>query len=191
MNQECTLLEEHVKSYNQKLSLYDELQTIGIGLKELKLLRNTINEIAYENKIPTDQAQQKFYKDIEEHYDDKLGFELQLNKLQSEISTVNMNLNVSRTALLAQPLVGPSLQRLFSKGVGEQDIVELANLLERSHRNGDGSTNIDKLRNIIDELQRQKQGLEEQNQKMLSVLAYSKPLDDFLNGQDHLFTNDR
>ena len=78
-------------------------------------------------------SQQKFYKDIEEHYDDKLGFELQLNKLRSEISTVNMYLNISRTALLAQPLVGPSLQRLFSKGIVEQDIIELANLFERSH----------------------------------------------------------
>jgi uncharacterized protein YlxW (UPF0749 family) len=68
LNQECSILEEHVKSYNQRLSLYDELQNIGFGLKELKLLRNTINEIAYANKIPTDQAQQKLYKDIEEHY---------------------------------------------------------------------------------------------------------------------------
>ena len=58
---------------------------------------------------------------------------MQLNKLRSEIATVNINLNVSRTALLAQPLVGPSLQRLFSKGIVEQDIVELANLSEKSH----------------------------------------------------------
>jgi hypothetical protein len=132
----------------------------------------------------------KSFKDIEEQYDDKLGFELQLNKLRSEISTVNMNLNFSRTALISQPLVAPSLQRLFSKGVGEQDIVELANLFERSHRDGDGGTNIDKLRNIIDELQRQKQGLDEQNQKMLSVLAYSKPLVEFLDGSDHSFSSD-
>ena len=149
LNQECSTLEQLVNSYNQKLSLCDELQSMGFGLKELKLWCNTIKEIAYANNIPADQAQQKFYKDIEEHYDDKLGFELQLNKLQSEISTVNMNLNVSRTALLAQPLVGPSLQRLFSKGIVEQDIVELANFLfERSNGadgdGGSGSTNIDK-----------------------------------------------
>jgi hypothetical protein len=154
LKQECSTLEEHVKSYNQKLSIYDELQYMGFGLKELKLLRNTINEIAYANKIPTDQAQQKFYKDIEEEYDDKLGFELQLNKLQSEIAIVNINLNVLRTALLAQPLVAPSLQRLFSKGVVEQDIIELANLFERSHRDGHSSTNMDKLRygTVFDEI---------------------------------------
>jgi hypothetical protein len=221
LNQECSTLEQLVNSYKQKLSLSDELQAMGFGLKELKLLRNTITEIAYANNIPNDQAQQKFYKDIVEHYDDKLGFELQLNKLQSEISTVNMNLNVSRTALLAQPLVGPSLQRLFSKGVVEQDIIELANLLfERSNGadGGSGRTNIDrqslvsglqkhgggikstiiqelnqqidKLRNQIDESQRQKQGLDEQNQKMLWVIAKSKPLVEFLDGSDHSFSND-
>ena len=46
LNQECSILEQYVNSYNQKLSLYDELQDMGFGLKELKLLRNTINEIA-------------------------------------------------------------------------------------------------------------------------------------------------
>jgi hypothetical protein len=219
LNEECSTLEQLVNSYNQKLSLSDELESMGFGLKELKLLRNTINEIAEANNIPADQAQQKFYKDIEEQYDDKIGFELQLNKLRSEISTVNMNLNFSRIALLAQPLVGPSLQRLFSKGLVEQDIVELANFLfERSNViDGGSSTNADKqslmsglekygggvktiiqklnqqtdeLRNQIYQLQRQKQDLKEQNQKMLSILAYSKPLVEFLDGSAHSFSND-
>ena len=85
---------------------------------------------------------------------DKLGFESQLNKLQSEIATVSNNLTFLRTATLAQPLVGPSLQRLFSKGLSEQDIVELANIFERSHsdsgndigddNNSRSSTGIDK-----------------------------------------------
>jgi hypothetical protein len=121
--------------------------------------------------------------------------------------------------LLAQPLVGPSLQRLFSKGLVEQDIVELANFLfERSNViDGGSSTNADKqslmsglekygggvktiiqklnqqtdeLRNQIYQLQRQKQDLKEQNQKMLSILAYSKPLVEFLDGSAHSFSND-
>ena len=49
---------------------------------------------------------------------------------------------------------------------------------------------VDKLRNQIDELQRQKQGLDEQNQKMLSVIVKSKPLVEFLYGSDHSFSND-
>jgi hypothetical protein len=157
---------------------------------------------------------QKFYKDIEEQYNDKIGFELQLNKLQTEIATVSINLNFSRRALLDQPLVGPSLQRLFSKGVVEQDIVELANLFERSYSHGGSSgessesnsitNNIDRqslirglqkyggiktiiqeLSQQISELQRKKTDLDEQNQKMLSILTYSKPVVEFLNRSDN------
>jgi hypothetical protein len=36
--------------------LYDELESIGFGIKELKLLRNTIVEIADANNIPKEDA---------------------------------------------------------------------------------------------------------------------------------------
>src|SRR5919197_1142515 len=140
LKQERSSLKQSVEFYKQELALYHELEAAGFDLEKLKLLSNTIRDIAKANNIPTDQAQQKFYKDIEEHYDGKLGFESQLNKLQSEIATVSINLNFSRRALLDQPLVGPSLQRLFSKGVAEQDIVELANLFERSYSHGGGGS---------------------------------------------------
>lgn len=145
---------------------------------------------------------------------------MQINKLRSEIFTVDMNLNVLSIALLAQPLVAASLRRLFSKGVGEQDIVELANFLFKRSNGMDvgSSTNADKqslksgrlqkygsgvkstivqelnqqvhkLRNQIDQLQRLKQDLDEQNQKMLSVLAYSDPVVKFLHRSDDSFSN--
>jgi hypothetical protein len=37
LNQECSILEQHVKSCNQKLCLSDELKSMGFGLKELKM----------------------------------------------------------------------------------------------------------------------------------------------------------
>jgi hypothetical protein len=217
LKQECSWLKQSVEFYKQELALYHELEAAGFDLEKLKLLSNTIRDIAKANNIPTDQAQQKFYKDIEEHYDGKLGFESQLNKLQSEIATVSINLNFSRRALLDQPLVGPSLQRLFSKGVAEQDIVELANLFERSYSHGGGSgessesssitNNIDRqslirglqkyggIKTIIQELtlqidglQTKKKDLDEQNRKMLSILVYSKPIVDFLNRSDNEYS---
>src|SRR5919198_1840554 len=155
LKQECSWLKQSVEFYKQELALYHELEAAGFDLEKLKLLSNTIRDIAKANNIPTDQAQQKFYKDIEEHYDGKLGFESQLNKLQSEIATVSINLNFSRRALLDQPLVGPSLQRLFSKGVAEQDIVELANLFERSYSHGGGSGESSESSSITNNIDRQ------------------------------------
>jgi hypothetical protein len=48
------------------------------------------------------------------------------------------------------------------------------------------------LKNQIDELQTHKKDLEDQNQSMLSILAYSKPVVQFLNrtDDDHSFGND-
>jgi transcriptional regulator with XRE-family HTH domain len=153
LRSEYSMLEQLVTSNNQKLSLYYELEAMGLGLKELKLLWHTVREIAEANNIPPDQASQKFYKEIEEQYDDKLGLELKINELRSEISTVSINLNALRKGLLAQPLVASSLQRLFSKGVVEQDIVELANLFDRSSNDGADKSNIDR-QSLLTELQK-------------------------------------
>src|SRR5919108_4293816 len=43
---------------------------------------------------------------------------------------------------------------------------------------------LDELRNQIDELQRQKKDLDEQNKNMLSILAYSRPVVEFLHRSD-------
>ena len=109
------------------------------------------------------------------------------------------------------------MQRLFSKGVTEQDIVELANLFERSFSYGGGSerddsrtpatTNVDRqslIRGLqkyggiktiiqefnqqIEELQRQKKDLDEQNQRLLSVLTSSKPIVEFLERSDNNYS---
>jgi hypothetical protein len=165
LNGVCTSLGQMLNFNRQKLSQSDELEYMGFGLKELKLLYHTINEIAEANNISSDQAVQKFFKDIEEQYDDKLGFELKLDRLRSEFSAVNKELNSSRTALLAQPLVGPAIQRLFYNGVSEQDIIDLSKLFER-YRRSEG--NIDK-QSLISELEKYgsiKSAIEQLNQKI-------------------------
>jgi hypothetical protein len=87
LHQECSYLENLKDSCNQTISVYNELCVMGFGLKELKLLRHTIREIADANNIPHDEeAVQKFFKDIEEQYDDKLGFEFKVEKLRDEVN---------------------------------------------------------------------------------------------------------
>ena len=45
--------------------------------------------------------------------------------------------------------MGPSLQRLFSKGLSEQDIVELANIFERSYSDSSNDIGDDKNRTAV------------------------------------------
>jgi hypothetical protein len=113
---------------------------LGFGLEELKLLWNTINEIAVANNTPFYEAQQKFFKDIEEQYNKKLGFESKVRNLKVEVDTLTREKKKAREELLAQPLIGPILIGLFQIGVNEQDIINLAHIFQRQNESGSSST---------------------------------------------------
>jgi hypothetical protein len=198
-------LEHTINSHSQTLSVFKELEDMGFGLNVLKLLRNTINKAAFANNIPADQAVQKFCKDIEEQYDIKLGFELRLNNLRSINNIVTKSLNIARKALLAQPVIGVMLQRLFEKGIREQDIIDVANLFERSNNNDkeallEGLMKYQIVKTIVEKLNQQIEGLREnvsnlyvekerldqRNQRMRSLLARSKETVVFLGRQNSL-----
>ena len=72
LGQKCSSLENTVNSLEQIISIFKDLDGMGFGLEELKLLWNTINEIAVANNIPLNEAQRRFFKDIEQQYDKKL-----------------------------------------------------------------------------------------------------------------------
>ena len=82
--QKCASLENTVNSHRSTISALKEFETMGFGVKELKLLWHTINEIAVANNMPMYEAQQKFFTDVEEQYDNKLGFESKVQNLQLE-----------------------------------------------------------------------------------------------------------
>jgi len=86
LEQKCSCLEQGQLVHAHRISLYEELEKLGIGIKELKLLRYTVAEIATANNISEDKAIQQFFSDIREQYDYKLGFEakIQNSKLQIE-----------------------------------------------------------------------------------------------------------
>ena len=69
------ILEENLSYSKQTMNTYEELLKRGLGLKELKQLLNTLMEISLANKLPVLDALPRFLKDIENQYDNKLGFE--------------------------------------------------------------------------------------------------------------------
>ena len=85
LQSKCSLLEAEVLVHTHTISIYEDLEEMGMGIKQLKLLRHTVKEIATANNISKDSASQKFFSDVEQQYDDKLGFEAKLQNLKSEI----------------------------------------------------------------------------------------------------------
>ena len=105
---------------------------MGFGLKELRQLWDMIGEIADANKISHREAVPKFLKDVQEQYDRKVGFEIKVNEKRGELASITRELNNSRQNLLFVPLIGPSLSNLLQKGISEQDIININQLVENS-----------------------------------------------------------
>src|SRR5215831_15289101 len=78
LQSKCGDLETEVLVHTHTISIYDDLEGMGMGIKKLKLLRHTVEEIATANNISKDSS------DVEQQYDDKLGFEAKLQNLKSE-----------------------------------------------------------------------------------------------------------
>jgi cell division protein FtsB len=155
LGQKCSSLENMVNSHEQIISIFKELEGMGFGLEELKPLWNTINEIAVANNIPLNEAQRKFFKDIEEQYDKKLGFESKVQNLKAEVNMLTQEKKRLHEELLAQPLIRPILNRLFQIGANEQDIFNVAYIFQRHAEGGSSSTSssID-IQSLIAELQK-------------------------------------
>jgi hypothetical protein len=62
------MLENRISVHYQKLSLLDELSSMGFGFNNLRLLSNTIREIAAENGISYKVAIEQFFGWVEKLY---------------------------------------------------------------------------------------------------------------------------
>ena len=102
---------------------------MGLGLKELKQLLNIVKEIAIANKIDYFDVIPKFFKDIEEQYDDKLEFENKINNLRSEKEKLQNEVPEYRWYLQLQGIVSPIIIHLNSCGLSNEDIININNLV--------------------------------------------------------------
>ena len=87
-------------------------------------------EIANGNNIPSQEAVAKFIKDIEEQYDNKLGFESKVTEKRKELDLLNNQVTNCQTILRLNPFIGPTIFSLFQKGINEQDIISINQLVE-------------------------------------------------------------
>ena len=187
------------------MSIYNELDSIGFGLKELKLLYHTVDEISIANNIPIGDGVKKFLKDVDDNYDDRLGFASKVEKLNLEITRLTQQLNEIRVQSSQHPAVGQVLLRLVQNGLNEEEIIAIADLIKNdfssrrdpSTRQGQSliddvrqygsikSTNYylgeqaDKLKKEVSSLQTEQIDLQSNNHKLIYSLQYSKKILDF------------
>jgi hypothetical protein len=90
---ECSFVESQIDLHRQRLYVYNELKSMEFGLRELKILRNTIKEIAAEdNVIDYRTAVDKFFESLEQRYDIKLRQKV-LDEEQQQLQKYNNTTN--------------------------------------------------------------------------------------------------
>jgi hypothetical protein len=102
LESKCRNTEQKELSHSYSISIYRELEKMGMGIKQLKFLMNIVTEIATANNISQDKATEKFFSDVQKQYDDKLGFELEVQNLKSEVQKrerMQLELNDKAAAL--------------------------------------------------------------------------------------------
>jgi hypothetical protein len=113
------------------LATYSQLESMGVGLKELKPLYNIIKEIAVANNISEREAYNKFYVDVEQQYDDKLGFELKIQNSKFELQNNAARMQNMRSSLDTQ-IQNDAAMKQFMSSILATQIEQLTRISEFS-----------------------------------------------------------
>jgi hypothetical protein len=113
-----------------RLGLYDQLEIMECGLKELTMLRNTILEISKSNNINPLFAFKKFCSDIEVQYDTKLGFEKRIEEMNKSLIDAQQEFRSISLECSKLKDLYVKLGELFEYGVSQSDIVYWNNIVK-------------------------------------------------------------
>ncbi len=115
--------EQLVATQSQKASKYEQLEDMGFGINRMRVLQDTIKELATENNIPENVAVESFFRDLAENYDRKLGYQSLIKKMIEELNSLTIALSYKKE-------VAKTLGRLSSMGYKDKDILNLATILQ-------------------------------------------------------------
>jgi hypothetical protein len=123
--------QSELQYYNYTLTMnnYHELEKIDFGLNELKQLKGLYTEISVANNIDPSEAGRRFFKEMEKNYENRLGLELKINELQTEIKLLNNKISDNQYYLYFQDAAAPNPVTLYSSGLTKNDIIELTDLV--------------------------------------------------------------
>ena len=125
---QLSILKNEINKNSLKLDKIGQLEKIGFGLQELKILQSTLKEIALENDLENDLVIKRFFSDLTD-YEKKTGFRNLLEKNVQENNRLNEQIAIARANLSAHKFLGPILQNLLNKNVTEKDIMDINAIL--------------------------------------------------------------
>jgi hypothetical protein len=130
--QDHSIAEEKLASSKQALAVYNELQNMGFGLKELKLLKYIVMEISKSNNIDPYNAFEKFFDDIKEQYDNKLGFERKIIEMNNSLFQATRQHHYISLEYSQMKDTNDKLAELLAQDITQEEIIYWTSIL-RDH----------------------------------------------------------
>jgi vacuolar-type H+-ATPase subunit I/STV1 len=118
----CEILSTQVKECNNVLPLAQKIRAMNIGINELLVFDNAVNQIAKQYNLPPSVAALRLLNEIRD-YDKIGGMKRQISRLSQQLIVVDgicTNRNKAMRAVL----------NLQSRGISEHKILQLNNFLE-------------------------------------------------------------
>jgi hypothetical protein len=131
------ILLNSVNSHRQLLTVYQQLQSMQLGLRELDLLFKTITEISLENGFSSALAVTKFIDDVINHYKYVGGFESRIQELKEESELIQLEVAMLRSTSSNLKGTVDATGKLLSMGLDITEIVRLAKNTEKGSINNE------------------------------------------------------
>ena len=123
--------EDLLQERSLKKSELDIIKGMGFGLSEMKRLHYLIDEIAKEAGLPTEQnaAVIKFFRDLEEHYDDYLNLGKKIDEGRAKLRKIAEAQEFLSITLNITPEIVKMIQILVSAGIKKADLEHLKRMI--------------------------------------------------------------
>ncbi len=131
------ILLNSVNSHRQLLTVYQQLQSMQLGLRELDLLFKTITEISLENGFSSALAVTKFIDDVINHYKYVGGFESRIQELKEESELIQLEVAMLRSTSSNLEGIVDATGKLLSMGLDITEIVQIAKNTEKGSINNE------------------------------------------------------
>ncbi len=117
----------------------EDLAKLGLDNAALSTLKQTLIEIGAKNGLEPKAIQQKFFKDLKDQYSPKVGFEVELTRLQSALATLKLQVEATKGEAEAQNnryrsrhAAIDAMEKLRKLGTLPEDIVAWHDILDKA-----------------------------------------------------------
>jgi hypothetical protein len=180
---------------------------MGFSLKELKLLKSIVLEISARNNIHSFSAVKKFFEDIKNQYDTKLGFERKIKEMSNSLFQAQQQHHNISLKYSQMKDTNDKLAELLADGVTQEEIIYWRSILKKynieissvhqdlvKYGTITGAYNniaakVDSLTSEYNALTKKVEGLREEQRKISDAIEFqfgkcTKAIETFLNNID-------